>query len=76
MRVCALPRAMLSLLGIMSSAVFVNALAQTYQWEIPPWVPAPVVPHDNPMSDKKVELGRHLFNEKRLSAEQTMSCWG
>ena len=74
MRVCALPRVMMSLLGIMASAVFFNALAQTYQWEIPPWVPAPVVPHDNPMSDKKVELGRHLFYDKRLSADQTMSC--
>lgn len=74
MKVRAMPRAMMTLLGIMASAVFVNVFAQTYQWDIPQWVPSPVVPHDNPMSDKKVELGHHLFYDKRLSADQTISC--
>jgi cytochrome c peroxidase len=66
--------AVVSFLGIMASAAQPDVAAQTYQWDIPAWVPAPVVPDDNPMSDKKVELGRHLFYDKRLSADQTMSC--
>lgn len=66
--------AMVSFLGIMASAAQFNVAAQTYQWDIPQWVPVPVVPDDNPMTDKKVELGRHLFYDQRLSADQTMSC--
>lgn len=66
--------AVVSLLGIMASATQLNVVAQTYQWDIPAWVPEPVVPDDNPMTKSKVELGRHLFYDKRLSADQTMSC--
>ncbi len=45
-----------------------------YQWDLPQWVPEPIVPPDNPMSREKVELGRHLFYDKRLSADSSMSC--
>src|SRR5690606_17701664 len=45
-----------------------------YQWRLPPGFPEPVVPDDNPMSYAKVELGRHLFYDTRLSANQTQSC--
>ena len=37
-------------------------------------VPLPRVPEENPMSGAKVELGRHLFYDTRLSANQTQSC--
>lgn len=36
--------------------------------------PQPVVPADNPMSAAKVELGRRLFYDKRLSGNGTQSC--
>ncbi len=45
-----------------------------YRWNKPDWVPDPVVPKDNLMSDAKVELGRHLFYDKRLSANNSMAC--
>ena len=45
-----------------------------YQWQIDPNVPLPDVPIDNPMSDIKVELGRRLFYDNRLSVNNTMSC--
>ncbi len=45
-----------------------------FDWGLPPWVPTPSVPQDNPMTPAKVELGRHLFYDTRLSADQTMSC--
>jgi cytochrome c peroxidase len=45
-----------------------------FNWSLPSWVPEPSVPEDNPMSAAKVELGRHLFYDRRLSADQTMSC--
>lgn len=45
-----------------------------FRWDLPSWVPPPVVPADNPMSNAKVELGRHLFHDPRLSADGRMSC--
>lgn len=46
----------------------------TYNWDTPPWMPKPIVPADNPMTAAKVELGRHLFYEKRLSMTGEFSC--
>jgi cytochrome c peroxidase len=48
--------------------------AEPYSWPIPAWMPAPPVPDDNPMSTAKVELGRHLFYDARLSADGTVAC--
>ena len=45
-----------------------------FQWDLPSWVPKPIVPSDNPMSVAKVELGRALFYEPRLSATGDFSC--
>jgi len=45
-----------------------------YVWELPPGFPAPKVPADNPMTVEKVELGRLLFYERRLSGNLTQSC--
>lgn len=45
-----------------------------FAWELPRGFPVPAVPRDNPMSVAKVELGRHLFYDRRLSINNTMSC--
>lgn len=45
-----------------------------YEWDLPPGFPVPRVPEDNPMSEAKVELGRFLFYDTRLSGNQTQSC--
>jgi cytochrome c peroxidase len=45
-----------------------------YAWNLPPGIPKPIVPADNPMTNTKVELGRQLFYEKRLSATGQFSC--
>ncbi len=47
---------------------------ETYQWQLPNEFPTPIVPVDNPMSQAKVTLGRHLFYDKNLSANQQQSC--
>lgn len=36
--------------------------------------PDPVIPADNPMTAAKIELGRHLFYDPRLSVNATQSC--
>lgn len=46
----------------------------SWRWQLPAHFPIPVVPDDNPMTVEKVELGRHLFYDKRLSGNQTQSC--
>jgi cytochrome c peroxidase len=45
-----------------------------YRWNLPPGLPAPKVPADNPMSEAKVRLGRRLFYDTRLSGNGTFSC--
>ncbi len=45
-----------------------------YDWQLPPGFPGPFVPEDNPMTAEKVELGRHLFYDVRLSGNGTLSC--
>src|SRR5262249_38267865 len=51
-------------------------LAQSgaFEWQIPKPFPRPSVPSDNAMSAAKVELGRHLFYEKRMSVNGKESC--
>ena len=51
-----------------------GALAEPYVWHLPAWMPPPHVPADNPMTAAKVELGRHLFYDARLSADDTVAC--
>jgi cytochrome c peroxidase len=51
-----------------------GAAQDEYQWPLGEGLPVPLVPDDNPMSDAKVELGRHLFYDQRLSGNQTQSC--
>jgi cytochrome c peroxidase len=46
----------------------------SYDWQLPGEIPPPLVPFDNPMSDAKVELGRWLFYDVRLSGNGTMAC--
>lgn len=41
---------------------------------LPAGFPEPLVPDDNPITDAKVALGRALFFDKRLSANETQSC--
>jgi cytochrome c peroxidase len=64
----------LGLLGVIGLAAWLITRESAYHWDLPPDLPAPVVPDDNPMSAAKVELGRWLFYDKRLSGNETMSC--
>lgn len=45
-----------------------------WDWQLPDDIPPPAVPADNPMGRAKVELGRWLFYDTRLSGNQTMAC--
>lgn len=45
-----------------------------WTWALPAFFPEPRVPPGNPMSAGKVELGRHLFHDRRLSGNGTQAC--
>ncbi|MCC6419714.1 MAG: di-heme enzyme [Gemmataceae bacterium] len=41
---------------------------------LPSWLPRPVIPADNPLTAEKVELGRRLFYDTRLSITGQLAC--
>ncbi len=48
--------------------------AEFFAGRLPRWFPVPKVPVDNPLTEEKVELGRHLFYEPMLSGNSMYSC--
>lgn len=63
-----------SLLTLAGWWLLSGSASRAFDWVLPSWAPTPVVPADNPMTTDKVTLGRHLFYDKRLSANESMSC--
>jgi cytochrome c peroxidase len=51
-----------------------TASAANFEWTLPQGFPRPAVPSDNPMTTEKVELGRRLFYDKRMSLNGRESC--
>lgn len=47
---------------------------QTWVWNLPRGFPRPYVPADNPMTAAKMELGRYLFYDTRMSVNGKSSC--
>lgn len=45
-----------------------------FAWVLPAGFPTPAVPQNNPLTEAKVELGRFLFYDRRLSGNGTQSC--
>ncbi len=64
---------LLLLVGFWSSA-HPSAQPHPFAWHLPAGFPQPRVPVDNPITAAKVELGRHLFYDTRLSSDRTFSC--
>jgi cytochrome c peroxidase len=60
--------------GFAQAAAGTSSAAEFFADRLPRWFPVPKVPVDNPMTEEKVELGRHLFYEPMLSGNSTYSC--
>jgi len=60
--------------SFLSVIILARPAEAAFRWDIPDWIPPPAEPAGNPITPAKVELGRHLFYDKRLSADQTMAC--
>ena len=50
------------------------SVAQDYELQIPKGLKSMRIPKDNPMTAAKVELGKQLYFDKRLSIDNTVSC--
>jgi len=55
-------------------AIAVGLMGADFDWKLPKGFPRPTIPADNPMSAAKVELGRRLFYDKRMSVNGKESC--
>jgi cytochrome c peroxidase len=71
-----LPLAFLLFAALSPRALPAAQDADGYVWNLPPGFPRPLVPKDNPMSASKVELGRRLFYDRRMSVNGKASCAG
>ena len=68
-----------TLLCVLSSVATLSMLAATATrtpapFSTPAGWPAPTLPADNPLSVEGIELGKRLFNDRRLSARHRQNC--
>jgi cytochrome c peroxidase len=79
-RILHLARALIHILFVgsvfltLQSCSDVEEQESDYEWPIMAGFPKPQVPKDNPMSQAKVNLGKILFFDKNLSANQQQAC--
>src|ERR1700759_3272967 len=60
--------------GCLAVSAWIGRAAEPYRWELPKGFPRPYVPADNPMTEAKIELGRRLFYDARMSVNGKGSC--
>jgi hypothetical protein len=67
-------RASVVVAGCLAAAVWAPQSDAQSPWDLPPRVAPPAVPANAPVTPARVELGRRLFYDKRLSGTGTQSC--
>jgi len=60
--------------ALLMAALLLGSDPEAYDWRLPRGFPKPRMPANNPMSEVKVQLGRYLFYDQRLSVNRTQSC--
>jgi cytochrome c peroxidase len=60
--------------ALASSSTAGAPAGSSWRWDLPANFPKPRVPKTNPMSAAKVEVGRRLFYDTRLSGNGTQAC--
>ena len=58
----------------LQSPGFAQSADEPYELKLPPYVLEPIIPENNLLTDGKVNLGKNLYFDKRLSADDTVSC--
>jgi len=62
------------IVATLSITAFAAQPDSDWSWNLPKGFPIPPVPADNPMTAAKVELGRYLFYDTRMSVNGKQSC--
>jgi cytochrome c peroxidase len=62
------------ILAVLPASAQQTTVSDFFSTRLPHWFPLPNVPADNPISEAKVDLGRALFYDERLSGNGTYSC--
>ena len=52
----------------------ITIVRSDWAWALPSFFPTPKVPEANPITEAKVDLGRFLFYDRRLSGNGTQAC--
>jgi cytochrome c peroxidase len=60
--------------GWLAASLWAPQAGAQYTWDLPPRVAPPAVPANAPLTPARVELGRRLFYDTRLSGNGTQSC--
>jgi cytochrome c peroxidase len=60
--------------ALIAGLLALSAHAAEYTWNLPKGFPKPPVPANNPVTVEKVELGRYLFYDTRMSVNGKSSC--
>lgn len=60
--------------AVAAALIIAAVRPKPFDWHLRADIPAPRVPQDNPMNAAKVELGRWLFYDTRLSGNGSMAC--
>jgi cytochrome c peroxidase len=66
--------ALIAILSTIPLGSYTESYADEYQLAIPAGLKKLRVPRDNPLSAEKVDLGKQLFFDGRLSQDNTVSC--
>ena len=61
-------------LGVLLAATLTGRAQEPWKFSAPAGIPLPKVPVDNPITAAKVELGKQLYFDARLSKDDTISC--
>lgn len=59
---------------LLQPSAFSDPKGDSYHLPLPSGVLEPIIPEDNPLTMEKIALGKELFFDKRLSADDTVSC--
>ena len=61
-------------IALFISALFFYPLFDGYELIIPKGFPKPIIPEENQLTLKRIELGKKLFFDKTISRDSTVSC--
>jgi cytochrome c peroxidase len=68
------PLALIVTAAWLAAALSTPPAGAQYMWDLPPRVAPPAVPAHTPMTPARIDLGRRLFYDTRLSGNGTQSC--